>query len=380
MLNEYRQQILQRQYKKLYRSLPKSNLNEEDLIDFSSNDYLGLSKNQEILAAAIEAGREYGTGATGSRLLSGNSILFEKFEQQISEDKNTQAALIFNSGFQANISALSCLLDHNILKTTPLVFFDKLNHASLYQAVFLSKAQLIRYHHCDMNHLSSLLDKYMASNQPKFIISETLFGMDGDFAPIDSLTELSKKHNALLYLDEAHATGLYGKNGYGESTNHDLTNVTSLVMGTFSKAIGSSGAYIACDNLIKDLMINCATGFIYSTAPSPLNIGAAYQAWQLIKNMQQEREIIAQKSIYLREKISKLGFDINNSNSHIIPIIIGKEEDCIKMHQNLLQNGIKTSCIRPPTVSPTTSRIRIAINSSHTERDLDYLLASLAKL
>ncbi len=352
-----------------------------DLLDFSTNDYLNLSlslsHHKDVMLAGEIAAQRYGMGSTGSRLLSGNCKLFEEFEYAIAKDKKTESSLIFNSGFQANISTLSCILDDKILNAKPLVFFDKLNHCSLYQAVFLSKAQALRYHHNDINHLESLLIEYQNDARPKFIVTETVFGMDGDIAFLQEIAALAKKFNAFLYLDEAHATGVFGLNGYGLSIAVDLQDIPHIIMGTFSKAIGVSGGYIACNKIMRDFIINKATGFIYSTAPSPSVIGAAFKAWDMVKSLDKERQTLRNLGNTLRTLLKDCGFDIGTSETHIIPIILNEEDKCLNTQKALLQEGIVVSCIRPPTVPPGTSRFRIALTTRHTNNDLKRLVETL---
>ncbi len=364
-----------------YRQLPAPITNLlPTFVDFSTNDYLSLSNSKELLEAAVNAGKQYGVGSTGSRLLSGNKQIFIDLEDKIAQDKGCEAALIFNSGFQANISVLASLLDQNILNSKPLVFFDKLNHSSLYQAVFLSKAELIRYQHNDMDNLSNLLTKYRSSKQAKFIVSETIFGMDGDVADLIRLKQIAQQHQAFLYLDEAHATGVIGKNGYGLSTNIEIQDIPHLIMGTFSKALGSSGGYIACSNILKNYLVNRCSGFIYSTAPSPMVIGAAAKAWEIVKTYTKQREELFLKANFLRTKLQELGFDTATSSTHIIPIILGDEKTTIHAKELLRQENIITSSIRPPTVQPKTSRLRLALNINHSYDDLEHLLFALKKI
>lgn len=377
----YKRYLLSLQEANKYRRLPPPRqAYQKDYLDFSTNDYLGLSCHQAILDAAIKGAQTHGVGSTGSRLLSGNKSIFQQLEQQIAHDKNTKVALIFNTGFQANFSALSALLDQKILGDVPLVFFDKLNHSSLYQAVFLAKPELIRYAHNDLDHLASLLNKYKNDNRPKFIVTETLFGMDGDFAPINEIASLAAHHKAFLYMDEAHATGIFGNDGYGVSTTIDLKSIPFISMGTFSKALGSSGGYIACDEIIRNYLVNNATGFIYSTANSPMIIGAASKAWNMVKKLHRERQHLLYLSKFLRNILSDCGFNIGKSESHIIPIIIGKEEDAIYMQKTLYENKIIVSCIRPPSVPLNSSRIRIALTINHTMQELNYLADILKKI
>jgi 8-amino-7-oxononanoate synthase len=216
-----------------------------------------------------------------------------------------------------------------------LVFFDKLNHSSLYQAVFLSKAELKRYHHNDINHLEFLLREYQNDTRPKFIVTETVFGMDGDIAPLEEIAVLTKKFNAFLYLDEAHATGVFGLNCYGLSTAVDLQDIPNIIMGTFSKAIGVSGGYIACNNIMRDFIINKATGFIYSTAASPAVVGAAFKAWELVKSLDKEGETLQNLGNTLRKMLKSHGFNIGTSQTHIIPVILNEEDKCLKTQKAL---------------------------------------------
>lgn len=346
-------------------------------IDFSTNDYLGLSRNESVIEATISASKAYGVGATGSRLLSGNIEFYESFERAIARDKKSEAALIFNSGFQANFSCLAALLDRKVLGEKPIVFFDILNHSSLYQAVFLSNPELVRYGTID--RLERELDQYKNNPRPKFIVTETVFGMDGNIVDLGRIIELAERYNAFLYLDEAHATGVFGKNGYGVSTDFQMNHISHLVMGTFSKAIGVSGGYVASSKLIIDYLINKASGFIYSTAPSPIVVAAAYKAWELLRNFDFERAKLRSLGNQLRELLKCNGFDIGMSQSHIIPIILGDEKKCLDMKNNLLEEKIIVSSIRPPTVPYGTSRLRIALTISHSEDDIDKFVNLLKK-
>lgn len=375
MYNKY---ITEAQSTGRYRKLPEPL--SDSYLDFSTNDYLSLSRNPEVLDAAINAAKEYGVGATGSRLLSGNKEIFEKFERRIALDKGTESAVIFNSGFQANISTLSSLLDVAVLKCKPIVFFDRLNHASLYQAISLSNPELVRYKHNDMQHLAELMDHYKDDERTKFIVAETIFGMDGTILPISEILHLASKHNAFLYLDEAHATGLVGARGYGLSTTVALSKVQHVVMGTFSKALGCSGGYVACSSEIKEYLVNKSRGFIYSTANSPMLIGAAFKAWEIVESLEQQRAQLFELSKSLRDKLKAKGFDIGDSNSHIIPIIIGEERRAMHVKEELQKRGIIVSCVRPPTVPANTSRIRIAMTTSHTSKDVDLLLKALEEI
>lgn len=361
-----------------YRQLPKAILGS--FINFSTNDYLGLSQSEVLFDAAKLSGAEFGVGSTGSRLLSGNKKIFEDLEERIARDKGTESALILNSGFQANITVLASLLDQSVLGNKPIVFFDKLNHASLYQAVFLSHAELVRYRHNDMDHLSNLLTKFKNDLRSKFIVTETIFGMDGDIVSIEEIFALSKEYEAFLYLDEAHATGIIGRNGYGLSTYINLQEVPHLVLGTFSKALGCFGAYVACSNIIKNYLINKCSGFIYSTSLSPMIIGAAAKSWDLVQHLTDQRQALFFKATNLRNNLQDLGFNTGDSVTHIIPIVLGDEDTVMSAKEKLLKQGLVVSAIRPPTVPPGTSRLRIALNVNHTGSNLDCLVHVLQQI
>lgn len=357
--------------RRLTNSVKKVNL------DFSSNDYLGLGHHPGVLEGGIKAARLYGVGATGSRLLSGNNELLTEFETEIAQCKQTEAALIFNSGFQCNAFVLSSLLNQKILNAQPIVFFDRCNHASLYQAIFLSGAKLVRYRHNDWEHLRHLMSAHASDKKPKFVVTETVFGMDGDIAPLSQIVDLCRKHEALLYLDEAHATGVMGKHGYGLASGLDLSDMTAVVMGTFSKALGACGAYIAAEQSIVDYLINFCPGFIYSTANAPFIIGAAQAAWRLLSSFDDARMHLQTHSDYLRCQIKAMGLNVGDSMTNIVPIILGEDSVTRNVHDMLLNHDIKVSCILPPTVPPGTSRIRIALNVNHTKKDIDHLIQVL---
>lgn len=360
-----------------YRRLNKTRQERSVFLDFSHNDYLNLSQNKQVIEGGYKASQTYGMGSTGSRLLSGHTPLFDAFETTLARDKNQESSLIFSSGFQANVSTLACLLDSKVLGAPPLVFFDKENHASLYQGVFLSQAKLCRYRHCNMEHLENLLTHYKHDPRQKFIVTETVFGMNGNKAPLDAIVQLAEKFQAFIYLDEAHATGVLGPHGYGLSTTYDIPHV---VMGTFSKAMGVSGAYIACHSILRDYIINKATGFIYSTAPSPAVVGSAFEAWLQCKKLDHERNTLQNLGHTLRVHLKNHGFNYGLSETHIVPIFMGDEETCLRAQAELLKRDILVSAIRPPTVPPGTSRLRVCLTIQHTPKDIDHLMAALCDM
>jgi 8-amino-7-oxononanoate synthase len=352
---------------------------EGGLLDFSGNDYMGLARRPELVQAASEAGRLYGAGATGSRLLSGNTPAHEAFEARIAQDKGTEAALLFSSGYQANAACIATLLDSAALGAEPLVFADRLNHASMHLGCALANVKQSRYRHVDLAHLKVLLEKHADSDRPKIILSETVFGMDGDRADVAALQELALAHGALLYLDEAHATGVFGARGYGLCEDVDLAPST-VVMGTMSKALGVGGGYVACARVVRDYLVNKAGGFIFSTAPSPLVVGAGLRAWELLPGLGAERAALLDRAERLRQGLRGLGLDPGLSTTHIVPVILGTPERAMAAKNALEAKGIAVSAVRPPTVPQGTSRLRIGLSAAHTDADIERLLGALSGL
>lgn len=351
------------------------------LADFSHNDYLGFAHDPALVEAGHAMARRYGIGSTGSRLLSGNLPPHVELEHVIAKAKGTEAALIFNSGYQANSSALAALLDAKVLGAEPLVFSDRLNHASLHHACQLMNVRQIRYRHNDLHHLRELLASHHEEDRPKFIVAETVFGMDGDMLDMSTLVELADEFDAFLYLDEAHATGVLGRHGYGLASGHMQGKHGSrgVAMGTFSKALGAAGAYVACSASVRDYLVNRCTGFIYSTAPSPAVVGAVLAAWERLPQLDEQRARLMQRAQELRGRLHALGFDTGTSATHIIPLIVGTEEAALSLKVYLLQRGIVTSAIRPPTVPPHTARARLALSLSHSDAQLDLLCSALSQ-
>jgi 8-amino-7-oxononanoate synthase len=362
----------------LLRVLPGTST-PPDLLDFSGNDYLGLARRPELVEAAAEAGRRFGAGATGSRLLSGNTSLHEAIEARIARDKGAEAALVFSSGYQANAACIAALLDKTVLGAEPLVFADRLNHASMHLGCALAGARQTRYRHLDLENLQALLEQYKDEPKPKVILSETVFGMDGDQIDVARLQALALRFGALLYLDEAHATGVFGPNGFGLAETIELAP-TTVVMGTFSKALGVSGGYVACSTLVRDFLINKAGGFIFSTAPSPLVLGAALCAWELLPGLTAERAGLLARAERLRQTLRTMGLDTGASTTQIVPMILGDPVRTTAARDKLAALGIRVSAVRPPTVPQGSSRLRLGLSAAHTDADLERLVQSLGEV
>ena len=256
-------------------------------VNFSSNDYLGLRFHQALIGRAMEWAETYGVGSGASRLVTGNLDLFGPIEAKVSRLKHKPAVLIMASGFQTNAAVLQALLDRSVLGAEPLVFADRFNHASMHFGCQAAGVRQIRYHHCDAAHLGDLLSQYQGDDRPKFILTESVFSMDGDVAPLGDIAALARQHDACLIVDDAHATGILGERGAG------LSGEADIVIGTFSKALGGFGGFVAASETIRDYLINRCGGLIYSTALPPPVLGAIDAALDLVPGMDAERAHVA---------------------------------------------------------------------------------------
>ena len=346
----------------------------EKLINFSSSDYLGLSQHPLLIARSQDYTQKFGVGASASRLVSGNLSIFHHLEEKIAAALHKPAALIMSTGYQANTSVLEALLDPNIVKSEPLVFCDKLCHSSLISST-RKITSIHRFRHNDVSHLALLLEKYAHDTRPKFIIIESIYSMDGDEVDFEKVIFLAKKYHAFLYVDDAHAIGVYGTLGFGKTVEYAAD--IDMIMGTFSKALGSAGAYIACSTVLRDYLLNQCKGFIYSTAPSPAVVGAMDAAWDILPTLEQERTRIKQYAERLRDFFKQHHLEYGTSTTHIVPWIIGDAEKTLHISELLLAQGILGTTIRPPSVPPGKSRIRFCLSAAHTEEDFMYLLHTI---
>ncbi len=351
-------------------------INGVEHINFSSNDYLGLANHPSITEAAKKALDKYGFGSGASRLLSGGTELHGELERKIAEFKGAEAALIFNSGYTANISAIPAIAGEG-----DVIFSDELNHASIIDGCRLSRAKKAIYRHRDVDHLSELIKK--EKGKRKVIITDTVFSMDGDVAPIKDIyelchslnSELQTPNSVLLYIDDAHGTGVLG-NGRGTLSHFGIKPDPQIIqMGTFSKALGSYGAFIAADKNVTDWLTNTARGFIYSTAIPACIVAASIGALEVLQKEPMLMKKLWQNRERLFKGINALGFDTINSETPIIPIVVGGIEATMKFSELLTNHNIYAPAIRPPTVR--VPRIRVTVTAAHTEDDIDKLLKVL---
>lgn len=341
-------------------------------VNVSSNDYLGLSAHPDLIERARDWAARYGAGSAASRLVTGNLEVFAGLERKVARLKAKPAAVILASGFQANAAVLQALLDRKVLGAEPLVFADRLNHASMHFGCSAAGARQIRYRHCDSHHLAQLLAKHAESPRPKFILTESVFSMDGDVAPMDEIVRLAQDHSALVVCDDAHATGVLGDGGQG------LSGAANIVIGTFSKALGGYGAFVACSETVRDYLVNACAGLIYSTALPPAVLGAMDAALDLLPSLAPERQKVAALAARFRAAAQTLGYDTGASGTQIVPVIAGPAAAALDLSQRLREAGIWATAIRPPTVPKGTARLRLAFSGAHRESDLDALLEVLA--
>jgi 8-amino-7-oxononanoate synthase len=344
------------------------------LINFSSNDYLGLAKHPLLLARSHEYAKRWGVGAASSRLVTGNIDAYAELENQIATALGKPSALILGSGYQTNISVLEALLDADVLTQKALVFCDRYVHNSML-ATTQHIARVLRFQHNDLAHLQVLLEKYADSKQPKFMLVESIYSMDGDQADLEEIIALAEQYNAFLYVDDAHAVGVYGTSGWGIASAH-ATKI-DVIMGTFSKALGSYGGYLACSTTLRDYLINKCRGLIYSTGLSPAILGAMAGAIELLPQLDMARQELHRKAKQVREFFLALGLDCGQSSTHIIPWIVGDAEQTVLMSARLESRGILAATIRPPSVPAGKSRLRFCLSSAHTEADIHEMLEAV---
>jgi 8-amino-7-oxononanoate synthase len=336
------------------------------LLNFCSNDYLGLAFHPRVKAGAAEYLEAYGAGATASRLIGGSHPGFERVEKRLAHLKGVEKSLVLNSGFQANVALLPVLADRH-----SLILADRSNHHSLILGARCSRGRVQRYRHGDLAHLQRLLERSHGRSFSRIlIVTESVFSMDGDRSDVDALVQLATDFQALLIVDEAHATGVLGPRGMGLTCGKEV----DLVIGTFGKACGVFGAYVACTERLCEFIVNCCPGFIYSTALPPAVLGAVDAALELVPEMEEERESLHEKAGFLRRSLRELGWSTGNSSTQIVPLIVGKEREAMELSNWLEENGVLAIAIRPPTVEPGKARIRLALSALHTWEHVEYLV------
>ncbi len=337
-------------------------------LDFGSNDYLGLRNHPRVLQEIARDAVSLGWGSGASPVLSGYQSAHHQLEKIIANLSGTEDCLIFSSGFACNVGVLSCLSDERTV-----VFSDRLNHASLIDGIRLGKGRKFLYNHCDLEHLECELLRNRGNFSRALIVTESVFSMDGDEAPLSELVELAQRFDCGLIVDEAHAVGVFGPSGGGLLEERNLSESVMIKLGTLSKAIGGIGGYAAGCRLVIETLVNRCRSYLFSTAPPALSMLASAAAVELLTTMSSERKHLELLSIYARSRLIELGWNVIRGRSPIVPIIAGPPEVVLGLSCTLRQSGIYVPAIRPPTVPPDTCRLRISLTARHTQIDIDRL-------
>ena len=344
---------------------------DKEYLMMASNNYLGLTFDSRVIEGALKGTQQYGTGSGGSRLVSGTFPLFIDLENELAKFKNTEKALVFNTGYMANVGTISAVADKNTI-----IFSDALNHASIIDGCRLSRGSVKAYSHCDVDELKYLL-KQVDRNARKLIVTDGVFSMDGDIAPLDKLYELSRDYNTLLMVDDAHAMGTIG-NGHGTAAYFGLEKEVDIQLGTLSKSLGSVGGYVAANSTIIDYLVNASRSFIFSTALSPADIGAVLAALHVLESDVSVLRRLHENVNYMADQLISMGIDATNETP-IFPILIGSNEDTLAVSDYLYEAGIIGTAIRPPTVPIGESRIRLTVTAAHNKEQIDYVCHTLHK-
>ncbi|MFO0707172.1 MAG: 8-amino-7-oxononanoate synthase [Nitrospira sp.] len=352
---------------------PTVSLAGQTVVLLASNDYLGLASHPDIVRAAVDATERYGAGAGASRLVCGTLPPHGKLESALADFKHTEAALTFGSGYLANLGMIPALVGRG-----GLILADRLSHASLIDGARLSGADFRVFKHRDLNHLESLLTRRTAKG-PTLILTDGLFSMDGDLAPLAELIDLAERFEATLYVDDAHGTGVMGPSGRGSAEYFGVEARLPFHMGTLGKALGSSGAYVAGPADTVAYLLNSCRSFLFTTAPPPGAVAAAHAALGVIDREPARRERLWRNRAHLHTGLVKLGFRLTETVSPILPVLIGKADDALTFADQLLANGVFAPAIRPPTVPEESSRIRVTVTSEHTPEQIDHALVAFER-
>lgn len=353
---------------------PRTVTEGREIILLASNNYLGLTTEPKVKRQTIEIIEKYGTGSGGSRLTTGNYDLHQRLERELADFKQTEAAIIFNTGYMANLGVLSTVVGDG-----DLIISDELNHASIIDGCRLSKAEVSIYKHADLEDLEIKL-KEGQDYRRRLIVTDGVFSMDGDVAPLPGIVDLAQKYQALVMVDDAHGTGVLGANGGGSIEHFGLEEEIDIQLGTLSKALAAEGGFIAGDQVLIDLLRNKARPFIYSTALAPGTIAAGLASLQYLRGNPQILRRLWRNIDLLKFGLKDLGYRLLSSDSAIIPILIGNEEKTMEVSQKLLEEGVLAPGIRPPTVPAGKSRIRATVMANHQIKDIEEVLEVFSRV
>jgi 8-amino-7-oxononanoate synthase len=340
-----------------------------EVVLFCSNDYLGISRSERFKQVVLELLERWGAGAPSSRSIAGSFLIHKELEEELSEFKGTERALLFSTGYMANLGILTSLVGEG-----DLILSDQFNHASIIDGARLSRAEIWVYRHRDMNHLEELLKR--SGHRRRLIVSDGVFSMEGDIAPLKDLKELSDRYGAILVIDDAHGTGVLGNEGRGIAEHFGLLGQIDVQMGTLGKALGIMGAFVAGEAVLVEYLLNRARTFMYTTSLPPLIVGMVKEALRIMKEEPWRREKLWENTRLFREGAKRLGFKVLGETP-IVPIVIGDDHLTMRLSAALFELGIYVQGIRPPTVPPGTSRLRFSISALHTEEHIEKALFAL---
>jgi glycine C-acetyltransferase/8-amino-7-oxononanoate synthase len=350
---------------------PRVVLDGKPVLLLCSNNYLGLADHPRVREAAAEAALRWGAGAGASRLASGTMVIHRRLEQRLAAFKRREAAILFGSSYLANAGVIAALA-----RPGDVVFSDALNHASIIDGCRLSRAEVFVYDHCDVEHLEWGLAQ--AAGRAALIATDSVFSMDGDVAPLEEIVELAHHHRVRLLVDEAHGTGVLGPGGRGALAEAGLDGEADVIVGTLGTALGSYGAFVACDERMASYLLNAARTLVFSTAPPPPAIAGALAALGLLQERPRLVKRLAENSAAMREELGRAGFDVRGSHTQIVPLVVGDAQLALRICEAALAQGVFAEPIRPPTVPAGTSRLRVAVMASHREEELRAAAATLA--
>ncbi len=350
---------------------PRVLLDGRPVLLLCSNNYLGLADHPRVREAAAEAAIRYGAGAGASRLVSGNMRIHRRLEERLAEFKRSDAALLFGSGYLANLGVIQALA-----RSGEVVFSDELNHASIVDGCRLAGAETFVYRHRDVEHLAWGLAE--ADGRGSLIVTDGVFSMDGDVAPLQEIVELARHYDARVMVDEAHGTGAIGPEGRGAVADAGVEDDVDIIVGTLGKSLGSYGAYVCCHRRMAKYLVNTARPLIFSTALGPPAVAAAMAALELLREQPRRVEKLARNASALREALAAEGLPTAPGGTHILPLVIGDAGDALAVSERALERGVFAQAIRPPTVPEGTSRLRLTVMASHTKTELREAARTLA--
>ena len=367
----------------VYRKLPINygpcsnviDLNHNEVVNLSSNNYLGLAGHKRVKKAAINAVKKFGAGTGSVRTIVGNMSILEELEELLAEFKREEAVTCFQSGLNCNIGAIQAIVNKG-----DLIISDELNHASIIDGVRLSRADKAVFKHSDMEDLERVLKEKRKEYNTCLIITDGVFSMDGDLAKLPEIVELAKKYDCLTYVDDAHGSGVLGESGRGTVDHFKLHGQVDFIIGTLSKAIGVIGGYVASKKIVKEWLLHRARPLLFSTALPPAAIGATIESVKMLMESEEYTDKLWDNARYFKEKMSALGFDIGHSETPITPVMIGNEAKTMEFSKTLLENGVFVSGIVFPTVPKGTGRLRCMICAMHTIDDLDFAIKVFEKV